>query len=564
MKKFVTIAILLLSINAIAQKVEKEYYHNGKLKKEYQVNANGVKNGYYKSYGTNSVLWESSNYKDGEKHGTCTFYFVDNNPGKISQIINYSNGKEHGTNKVWLFEGSKYYLAVESFYENGKEIRKKSYYSNGQTELEIDIEKGIYNKWFKDGKPAIEVVNGKKYSYHETGNGRRYVTSVSSMSSESDTVYSFSEYGLSTIKFSNDNQEFLIDYNSIQNPVVKVKEINSADNFYYIKPKQIDSTYFRISILAYINSPDPNRNKKDIFEYDKQTGNAKIKNADGSYKIIHYYSTANTSYAETEYDKNGKVLISRIVDEDFMKKNNNRPLIVKKYNDGVLIEETDNKNKSTITFYPNGQIESEIYIADKDLNRQHTTYKEFYENGKIKKLSIENTNKQLLSEIEYYESGVIKSEVIMQEKELRPDKKFEYDKDGKIIKITLFAFNPSDNIVVTDKKEIAKHLCEFYTKKFESKYLVVKVVNSSSGYYNTYEYPKGQNIYQRSKKVIDKYNLEINYSTDESNTQKLISELKLFIDKLLEIADSDISDLDLTLKKVKKVEDIKSTILNWK
>lgn len=265
MKKFVTIAILLLSINAIAQKVEKEYYHNGKLKKEYQVNANGVKNGYYKSYGTNSVLWESSNYKDGEKHGTCTFYFVDNNPGKISQIINYSNGKEHGTNKVWLFEGSKYYLAVESFYENGKEIRKKSYYSNGQTELEIDIEKGIYNKWFKDGKPAIEVVNGKKYSYHETGNGRRYVTSVSSMSSESDTVYSFSEYGLSTIKFSNDNQEFLIDYNSIQNPVVKVKEINSADNFYYIKPKQIDSTYFRISILAYINSPDPNRNKKDIF-----------------------------------------------------------------------------------------------------------------------------------------------------------------------------------------------------------------------------------------------------------------------------------------------------------
>ena len=57
--------------------------------------------------------------------------------------------------------------------------------------------------------------------------------------------------------------------------------------------------------------------------------------------------------------------------------------------------------------------------------------------------------------------------------------------------------------------------------------------------------------------------MEINYSTDESNTQKLISELKLFIDKLLEIADSDISDLDLTLKKVKKVEEIKSTILNW-
>lgn len=112
MKKFVTIAILLLSINAIAQKVEKEYYYNGKLKKEYQVNSNGVKNGYYKSYGTNGVLYESSNYKNGEKHGTLTYFFVDNNPGKVNEIINFVDGKRHGEYKKWNFAGTNYYLDV--------------------------------------------------------------------------------------------------------------------------------------------------------------------------------------------------------------------------------------------------------------------------------------------------------------------------------------------------------------------------------------------------------------------------------------------------------------------
>lgn len=192
MKKIIIFLFLNLSINSFAQKVVKEKYYNGNTKYEYQVNSNGVKNGYYKAFENNGYLVESGFYKQGEKSGLWTTY-DDYGKGQIHTAANYSNGKLNGENKVWCWEQVNgqiiRYLCGQYIFENGDEISSIKYnanntissksvyngkcfnnYPNGKTKEEWTRKDGAtiagtYKSYLENGKAETETINGKTYTY---------------------------------------------------------------------------------------------------------------------------------------------------------------------------------------------------------------------------------------------------------------------------------------------------------------------------------------------------------------------------------------------------------------
>ena len=91
MKKIFLIAIATLGFvtTTMSQKVITNYWgYTQKINEQYQVNAQGVKNGYYKAYSKEGLLIYSYNFLNGKENGLCIDYAgqrngVSNNLGLL-------------------------------------------------------------------------------------------------------------------------------------------------------------------------------------------------------------------------------------------------------------------------------------------------------------------------------------------------------------------------------------------------------------------------------------------------------------------------------------------------
>lgn len=81
---------------------EREYYKDGKLLKEGFLNDKGRRNGVWKSYYRDGVLWSEGNFANGRREGKTMTFFTNGN--KYYEGV-YANAKKSGIWKFWNEQG---------------------------------------------------------------------------------------------------------------------------------------------------------------------------------------------------------------------------------------------------------------------------------------------------------------------------------------------------------------------------------------------------------------------------------------------------------------------------
>jgi len=148
---------------------------------------NGVLNGSWIEFGDTALAFNQTDvlttYKDGKRDGVSKVYNAEN--GRILEIKYYINGKNNGINKTFWSNGNVFQeitykdnhwdgvfkeydnngrLKLEEFYVDDERVSKKEYYDNGQLEMEVSYENGVYRGYYEDGALYIDGhnKNGKK------------------------------------------------------------------------------------------------------------------------------------------------------------------------------------------------------------------------------------------------------------------------------------------------------------------------------------------------------------------------------------------------------------------
>lgn len=497
MKKTIKILYLTLFLFSYyqmsSQRVEREYYNNFRVKYEWQVNSNGLKNGYFRSYATDGALYEKGMYKNGLKTGTWISYGIEQgHPNEISSTIEYQDGKMNGKYIQYCWYKGKRYVCGDYFYKNDKEITALKYHNNGKLQYKIDREKGIYDEWFPDGKPAKETINGKRYLYEFSGESR-YVVEISYDSLDVSVIINYPNKSLRSITYYKKSSECLrcgeyikgYDFNSIGD--IKLTEGD--------KSVTLDSIKVREAYALYASLPNPNQ-KNYLSPYDFKTGSIIYKNSDGSYKETHINKNGTKSFRfynaknqiESEELENGTI--------SFFKNN-------------VIYEQTGPGKSWTREFDSNG-------ILTKEYNRQYT--KKYYSNGQLM-LEIGYTNNKVSDpvNISYFENGKIKTSLISKVKSIYDSNctGFEFDSEGKIISVLVFK-NWDDELPtekITDNYEMAKKLNYTYKEVFLD---YSKKVNQHFNFIiaqsNDETYPNLKFAFDIVNKLIGKYSNNVLYS----------------------------------------------------
>lgn len=164
-----------------------------------QVDAQGLKQGFWQKNHENGTLMYSGEFKDNNPIGIMKRYY---NSGVLQAILAFSENGEWAKAKLFFEDGElsaegnffqmqkdslwKYYsyytsaLVSEEYYVKGKKTGlHKSFYENGQVSEEItwanDYKEGKWAQYFPDGKEKMKtnysfnMVNGQYYFYHENG-----------------------------------------------------------------------------------------------------------------------------------------------------------------------------------------------------------------------------------------------------------------------------------------------------------------------------------------------------------------------------------------------------------
>ena len=573
MRILVTILILALSFSVFAQKVTKTYWgYSNNVHEEFQVNSVGVKNGYYKEYYKEGQLYESGFYKSGQKSGLWTTYDM-NWSGQISSTMEYENDKMNGQYKQWCWEKSKRYLCGDYIYKDDLEVSSIKYYSNGKKSSQNDA--NGYFEWFEDGTPGVETKNGKTYKYqmfsadyyHNTEKKEVRRITYDTLGLKYEYYYDYdTKYDGDHLKAS----QISIDIEDIE---TKGKVTNFQWRFYsdgiiyeFYKNGnkcKLDSTSAKQGYNLLKHEPTGYFDKLDSV-YNEDTGDIKICKNDGSCQLFHYYDgSSKYEYRLIKLNTEGKQ-----VEENYYERNrsDDRHYISnqKTFKDGKLVKEEFNsfegstyKNLIIKEYYDNGVLKSEMNYIDGFNNK-------FYESGKLLKKSgfFVKDQRPCCYLTEYYESGKIKIDVPLKDSINLSNKRFYYDENSNVIKIEEFeSYSGKTEKTIEGNKEIGEYFISDLTAQYNSVFYIQKKTWNSGGYYDySYEYPKGQNLYVKSYKVLESIYKNFTKAQTDAERNSFVKEYENSVNKLLEIAKTDTKELNEKLSKVKKVEEIKQIL----
>jgi antitoxin component YwqK of YwqJK toxin-antitoxin module len=163
MKQTITIlTCFIMGVQATsAQKVITNYWgYTTKIRQQYQVDANGAENGFWKSFSNDGKLLEHYNYLHGQQHGKQLKYFrgfsdIEWCMGQPLEIRNYDNGKML-SEEVYKCKNGKPSLWYKTI-DNAQLYEYSLYYDNGKMKEHTKRDKAI-----KNSKMIHEV-------YHENG-----------------------------------------------------------------------------------------------------------------------------------------------------------------------------------------------------------------------------------------------------------------------------------------------------------------------------------------------------------------------------------------------------------
>ena len=533
MKKTLLIINLLFFANSFAQKIVKEYYdyNKQKIQFEYQVdNSTGVKNGSYKAFGRKGNLAEEGFYKMNRKNGTWKQY---DDYGKPFSIMNYSDDKIHGNYKQWCFEGSKTvsYLCGDYIYEMGNIVNSTQYFSNGKISKKI-IPNGVCNEFFENGKKKSEWTNKDGISSPmvyflengkpeiETINGKTYTYCTDGYEDKGDSRYD--KYGsIKSIEFDSIGFHFKYKFNEriADNYLISITKSNSEKNTREVSSVNRDGKLINVSSYE---------NENKIKELQFQNGvlfESVIKKDNNINSIASYFPNGNK---KQEYDENSNRIKIRKVE----------------YNEqGVTILEDDLEKGFHKEFYNSGKLLLEYGLRTKKGYEGNICcyQKEYYENGKLK-------SEFLTKNPGYYSGEAIDTTALS-------DIKIDYDENGTINKVSTFKYNgdilnvannPTDIYAVLNKRIDERF--RYFTNTFQ------KNLNENG------KFPKGEVLFDKSSKVINEISSSYNKAKSIDEKNLALNCFEKTVKKLIAFSPTEIANIEPQLKEAKKVEDIKRVL----
>jgi hypothetical protein len=158
----------------MAQKVITNYWgYTTKIRQQYQVDANGAENGYWKSYSDEGKILESFNYFHGKKNGKQISYYEGISQiiwcyGKPLKIENYNNGDRIGEESYKCNDGKPYLNYKVDKIKSGA-YEQFNYHPNGKVKEHFFTIGILTNNYI--GKYESFYESGKLhylYNYHST------------------------------------------------------------------------------------------------------------------------------------------------------------------------------------------------------------------------------------------------------------------------------------------------------------------------------------------------------------------------------------------------------------
>ncbi|MBK9412566.1 MAG: toxin-antitoxin system YwqK family antitoxin [Bacteroidetes bacterium] len=146
-----------------------------------RTDAKGLKQGIWKKYYSNDVLFSEGVYKDGKHTGTFKTFYKSGKPQSIlkfrgmseindAEIFSEDSGLmakgkyiDRIKDSLWVYYDRMGKKSSEEFYIKGKkEGELKLFYPNGQLSRTViykkDIQNGVYKEFFMDGTPKVSGV----------------------------------------------------------------------------------------------------------------------------------------------------------------------------------------------------------------------------------------------------------------------------------------------------------------------------------------------------------------------------------------------------------------------
>jgi antitoxin component YwqK of YwqJK toxin-antitoxin module len=617
MKAFFLLLATFVCLNVTGQRVIKEYedIFKTKLLKEYQVDEIGVKNGYYKSYWGNGVLTETGFYKKGVRTGIWKGYDYDGSPYFIS---NYVNDKEDGVQKAGKqVQGGKF--RVESIYKMGIMEQEIHYFYDGKVQKklfrngvcqEYRLDGTLSEEWtsmdgnrvdgstiyfFKNGRPSIEIKDGKTYIYNKEGEGKE--GALNSMEYDSAEFhflykYNFDNNGRLMRMFKDNNKTKETEgryYINSQSNIrslgpkfdIAVRDLTEAGNevrkkfnkrlYLNFTTKNLSSMYI-VTRLPYQKYTHEILEGECIEEYGYQDVKLRVKTLKNEKGL----------YFVTWYNRNGKLQCEYFV-EKVEPEHNLVGLGIENREDGTKLKEIF-VPKGSIGYYkelnPDGTSSIEYGLDSRDWDESDSknciNYKKFYPSGKV---SIEyGLFPTGFKDNEYYESGKLKSELFKDEGFIYDSQKLlrsagadnNIDSDENLMRVL---YNESGN--VTNMKEIGNEIITLCTKAFDKKYTTIisggdpsgrlPVLKSPDNVYYSISYPIGEDVYSMFMNVLDNIKLQFENASTTDDQKNLAVIYRKAVAKLISLSESDARNIYEQFKKLgkkerKNVENIKRII----
>lgn len=333
---------------------------------------NGIRQGKYFKY-ENGKLKEEGNYKDGEKDGKWIYYIIDQERSLLQKEVNYKNGQLDGEYKsFYLYGGIKeegQYLndlkegEWKEYYEDG-ELKEKSNYKENKLDgnywldsKEFEL-KGQYLNDLKEGEWLKK--NNLSWEKVEYKNGIRN-GKYSSLTDDLYDIISVKGQYLNDLKegewVTSDGYKNIIEqYKGGQKD--EIIKIERSYNYSFGKLNENGREEGEWTTVS-------KNNGLEFSDYGKIVANYKNGQLDGEYKLF-----SKSGQLEKEgYYKEGRQLGEW-----------------KEYKDGFLLETVyyteEFKPKIYREWHKTGNLAIEKNYDD--LDKKIGTYKEYWDNGKLK------------------------------------------------------------------------------------------------------------------------------------------------------------------------------------
>ena len=165
------------------QKIKKTYFINDNLYEEYEVNEDGLRNGYYKSFHDNGQLRLELSYSEGKQNpGTIISYHKNGN--KAREVVLSKNGNLNGAFTEWHDNGQ---LKKQGVYNEDVRTIQKEWEENGNVHIESELNEkgerhGVTRLYHKNGQLQVEENftngiqdDGTVISYYDNGSKARQI-----------------------------------------------------------------------------------------------------------------------------------------------------------------------------------------------------------------------------------------------------------------------------------------------------------------------------------------------------------------------------------------------------